>query len=257
VKKRVFTSSLLFADGFVLSGTFVKSSNTIPNWRAIWNKTKFITSIGHIKEKEAMMDKTLTITEHKNREDYQFDFDKIAKLLLNQIELITKESAYRIREIEFYYYSDNHTDFYCHKNERQKKSNRLYFHRFKDPEKYDRLKRKGIDITIGNGSSNFGGILIRAIENIKTKKILIGIGNLTNQIITEIGGTFVIKDIYDSNKSVFDSSAQIHLKSASDNGFKIYKKQRQGLNMKKEDLRSFYLNSKYNYFTYPLIEILK
>jgi len=203
------------------------------------------------------MNETLTINEHNKREDYQFDFDKIAKVLLNQKELIAKENSYRIREIEFYYYSDNHTDFYCHKNDRQKNNNRLYFHRFKDPEKYKRLKQKGIDITIGNGSSIFGGILIRAIENIKTNEIITGIGTLTNQIIKEIGGTFVIQDIYDSNKSIFDSSAQIFLKSAPDNGFSIFKKHRQGINLKKEDLGSFYLDSKYNYFTYPIIEILK
>ena len=203
------------------------------------------------------MNETLTINEHDKREDYQSDFDKIAKVLLNETELITKENSYRIREIEFYYHSDNHTDFYCHKNERQKKSNRLYFHRFKNPDKYERLKQKGIDITIGNGKSIYGGILIRAIENIKTNEILTGIGNITNQIINEIGGTSVIQDIYNSNKTIFDSSAPIYLKSFLDNGLKIFKKHRQGLNLKKEDLESFYLNSKYNYFTYPLIEIVK
>jgi len=35
------------------------------------------------------------------------------------------------------------------------------------------------------------------------------------------------------------------------------KKYRQGLNLKKEDADKFYLNSKYNYFTYPEIEVLK
>lgn len=33
------------------------------------------------------------------------------------------------------------------------KNNRLYFYRFKDAEKYIRLKQKGIDITIGNGKT--------------------------------------------------------------------------------------------------------
>ena len=62
-------------------------------------------------------------------------------------------------------------DFYCHKNERQLTNQKLYFHRFKDPvkdpEKYERLKQKGMDITVGNGESIFGGILIRTIENEK------------------------------------------------------------------------------------------
>ena len=76
------------------------------------------------------MSDTFTIREHNKKEDYQSDFDRIAKVLLNHTELIAKEKSYRIREIEFYYYSANHTDFYCHKNERQLKSLKLYFHRF-------------------------------------------------------------------------------------------------------------------------------
>jgi hypothetical protein len=83
--------------------------------------------------------------------------------LLNHTELITKENSYRIREIEFYYYSVIHTDFYCHKNKRQLTGQKLYFHRFKDPEKYERLKQKGMDITVGNGInlSNFTAFMAK------------------------------------------------------------------------------------------------
>ncbi len=203
------------------------------------------------------MSHSFIINEHSNKKDYQSDFDRIAKVLLNQTELVTKENFYRIREIEFYYYSAKHTDFYCHRNDRQLKNNRLYFHRFKDPEKYVRLKQKGIDITMGNGKTIYGGVLIRAIENIKTNEIFTGIGKLTNQVINDIGDTFAIQDVYNSDKSIFDSSALIYLKSVPDNGLRIFKKHRQGLNLKKEDSGSFYLNSKYNYFTYPAIEMLK
>lgn len=120
------------------------------------------------------MEETLIIKEHNNFEDYQSDFDRIARVLLNKVELVTKENVYRIREIEFYYYSPNHNDFYCHKHERQRTCNRLYFHRFKSPASYDKLKFKGLDITNGNDNS-YGGILIRAIENTKSNEILTGI----------------------------------------------------------------------------------
>ena len=202
------------------------------------------------------MKDTLTINRNEKREDYQYDFDKIAKILLNQTELIANNCSYRIREIEFYYFSNNHTDFYCHKNLRQLSNQRLYFHRFKDPEKYIRLKQKGIDITNGNGESIFGGILIRAIENNETNQIITGIGNLTNQIISDIGGTFSISDIYASDKDIFDSSALIYLKISQNNGLKIFKKHREGIKLKKEDTDSFYLNAKYNYFSFPEIEVL-
>ena len=203
------------------------------------------------------MSHNFIINEHNKKEDYQSDFDRIAKVLLNQTELVTQKNFYRIREIEFYYYSAEHTDFYCHRNDRQLKNNSLYFHRFKDPEKYVRLKQKGIDITMGNGKTIYGGILIRAIENIKTNEIFTGIGKLTNQVINDIGGTFAIQDIYNAGKSIFDSSALIYLKSVSDNGLRIFKKRRQGLNLKKDDIGSFYWDSKYNYFTYPVIEMIK
>lgn len=202
------------------------------------------------------MNETLTIKEHNNREEYQSDFDRIAKTLLNHTILKTIENSYRIREIEFYYHSAIHTDFYCHKNDRQLKNQRLYFHRFKDPEKYVRLKHKGIDITLGNGEEIFGGILIRAIENIETNEIITGIGNLANQIIIDIGGTFSILELYESNKNIFDSTGPIYLDTGKENSFKIFKKIRQGLNLAKEDVDKFYLDSKYNYFTYPEIEVL-
>ena len=203
------------------------------------------------------MNDIFKVKKSENREDYQYDFDKLAKILLNQTELVTKVNSYRIREIEFYYYSHTHTDFYCHKNERQLTNQRLYFHRFKDPEKYVRLKQKGIDITIGNGKTIFGGILIRAIENVETNEIITGIGNLTNQIIDDIGGTLLINEIYESDKNIFDSSGLVYLKDCQKNALKIFKKHRQGLNLKKEDTDKFYLNSKYNYFSYPEIEVLK
>jgi len=203
------------------------------------------------------MNNDFSIIDHEKKEDYRKDFDKIAKVLLNQTKLIVNENSYLIREIEFYYYCANHTDFYCHKNDRQLKYNRLYFHRFKDPGKYMRLKQKGLDLTIGNDSSIYGGILIRAIENAKTNMIYTGIGNLTNQIISDIGGAFVIQEVYNEDKSNFDPSSLIHLEASSDNGLTIFKQQRQGLNLKKEDSENFYFNSKYNYFTYPVIELLK
>ena len=68
------------------------------------------------------MKEALFINKHDNKEGYQTDFDKIAKVLLNRTELKVNKTAYRIIEIEFYYRSANHIDVYCHKNERQRRS---------------------------------------------------------------------------------------------------------------------------------------
>lgn len=114
-----------------------------------------------------------------------------------------------------------------------------------------------MDITVGNGESIFGGILIRTIENEKTKEIITGIGNVANRIISDMNGTSGIRELYKYDKNIFDPTGLVFLKTGQNNGLKIFKKHRQGLNLKKEDADKFYLNSKYNYFTYPEIEVLK
>lgn len=202
------------------------------------------------------MNRLLTIPRDLKKGKHQVEFDRIAKKLLNTCELRTPENAYLIREIEFYYYSDNHTDYYCHKNSEQLNNSTFYFHRFKDPEKYLRLKQKGIDITFGNQSCcEYGGILIRAIQNINSGNIFTGIGKLTNHIIGEIGGPKEIQKLYNSG-DVFKKSSNLHLFCSDNNQLKIFKKCRQGLNHKPKDTDKFYLNATYNYFTYPEISEL-
>lgn len=198
----------------------------------------------------------LNIKKFEKREEYQIEFDRVAKDILNSYELRTPANSYLIREIEFYYYTENHTDFYCHKNDRQLNNSTFYFHRFKDPEKYLRLKQKGIDITFGKQENIYGGILIRAIQDINSGNVYTGIGKLTNRIIDEIGGTKEIQKLYDSNNSVFDKSSSLYLLNSHNNGLRIFKKHRQGLNQKASDSDKFYLKSVYNYFTYPKISEL-
>jgi hypothetical protein len=202
------------------------------------------------------MTETLIIKDYNNRRDYEFEFDRIAKVILNNFELRTLKSTYIISEIEFYYYSRNHTDYYCHKNLRQLLNSRFYFHRFKDPDKYSNLKQKGTDITIGDNNNTFGGILIRAIQDKESAEFYTGIGNITNRIIEEIGGTSEIQKLYDSDISVFNNSTNLYLQNSINNGLKIFKKKRQGLNHDTIDSDKFYINAPYNYFTYPKISEL-
>jgi hypothetical protein len=199
------------------------------------------------------MIKVFSIKEYNCKEDYSIEFSRIAKIILNCVDLVTLKNSYLIREIEFYYYSAYHTDYYCHKVPRQQLNSRFYFHRFKDPDKYVNLKRKGLDITIGNNNEIYGGILIRAIQNKKTGEIYNGIGNLTNLIINEIGGTSEIEKIYKLEIDVFNNNSCLFLSSSSDKGFRIFKKQRQGLNLISKDTDRFYIDSKYNYFTYLIL----
>ncbi len=192
----------------------------------------------------------------KHKEQF-IEFDRIAKLLLNRCIFQTPKESYLIREIEFYYSSGDHTDHYCHENPRQLTNSRLYFHRFNNPEKYKKLRRKGIDITIGDDSNVYGGILIRTLQNIKTKEVISGIGKITNEIIDEIGGAEIITTIYENDNSILDQNSILRLLETENNNLTIYKKQRIGLNRKESDSDGFYHSAKYNYFTYPEIEVLK
>jgi len=194
--------------------------------------------------------------DNDNKEQIFSEFNRVAKILLNETIIKTPCESYLIREIEFYYFSKNHLDYYCHKNERQLSNSRLYFHRFKNFDTYKRLKQKGIDITIGNNSNHFGGILLRTLQNFKTKEIISGIGNITNKIIDEIGGAKVISTIYEKDYDIFHENSILKFIKTKNNKLKIYKRQRIGLNFKKEDSDKFFLMAKYNFFTYPEIEEL-
>ena len=199
----------------------------------------------------------LNIIDFKEKEEFQSEFDRIAKEILHNYHLVTPVDSYIIREIEFYYFSKTHQDNSCHQNKRQLLNSRFYFHRFKDPSKYLNQKRKGIDITFGNNMENFGGILIRAIQSVKTHDVLLGIGNISNRIIFELGGPNKILDLYRIDNDVFDKTALLHLAKEDINEFKIFRKGRQGLLLDKNVVNKFFLNASYNYFTYPeLTELL-
>ena len=78
----------------------------------------------------------LSASTHRNKEEFIKEFDRIAEIILNRTELLTIKDTFLIREIEFYYYSQAHTDIYCHKHERQGRNARFYFHRYTNPKSY-------------------------------------------------------------------------------------------------------------------------
>lgn len=100
------------------------------------------------------------------------DFEKIAFELLNKWVLRVDSSIFRITEIEFYLNGSNHIDGYTHGHERQKKIGQWYFH------------ASGIDLTFGS-EDFFGGILIRGIYNLGTKKYVNG----PIKVLTELFGS--------------------------------------------------------------------
>ena len=102
------------------------------------------------------------------RSDFKEWFKGIAKLLLNNYHIETPSTKYRLTEIEFYYYNENHPDesTYGYSKKTSKPKSRIDLHKEKQRKTLNWFFHySGIDISIGNGTSP-GGILIRGIEKI-------------------------------------------------------------------------------------------
>ena len=88
-------------------------------------------------------------------------FARIAERLLNGLRLIVGKQAYRLVEIEFYYWSDTHPDPFAHRDPIQFSIGHWYFHRTRGTLRNGSFK--GLDLTFGDGPTS-GGILIRGME---------------------------------------------------------------------------------------------
>jgi hypothetical protein len=88
-------------------------------------------------------------------------FTPIAQCLLNGSRLVAGGQAYRLVEIEFYFWSDTHPDPFTHRDPIQFHIGHWYFHRTRGT--YRGGSFKGLDLTFGDPTSS-GGILIRGLE---------------------------------------------------------------------------------------------
>ena len=73
-------------------------------------------------------------------------FARIARELLNNYNLIVAGEKYRLVEIEFYCYAEEHPDVFTHREELQKEFGIWYFHR--NAGKYKSGSFKGLDLTL-------------------------------------------------------------------------------------------------------------
>jgi len=109
------------------------------------------------------------------KENSYYNFNNIARLLLNNSILKIKNKSFLITEIEFYFYSNNHSDCSIHKSKHQLFSNTWYVHT---------KGRGGLDITFGNeDKKEFGGILIRGIKSVATNQYIDGPTNTLKHIL--------------------------------------------------------------------------
>jgi len=111
-------------------------------------------------ENEKLKSEFLTNSLINEAVEVEIVFDKIADWLFNRVVLCVDNESFRFIEIEFYYYSDKHPDTYTYRKKEQLEHGRWYDH------------SSGIDLTFGDEKSNYGGVLIRGIKNLKNEKYI-------------------------------------------------------------------------------------
>lgn len=115
---------------------------------------------------------------------------------------------------------------------------------------------KGMDLTFGDNSNSHGGILIRAIMNISTKKYIEGPCNTVTEILKSQGAKeckeLELLSWPKHDGDAFDTTHFIHLVPCDPSNLKIEKSPRVGLTLKRYDLlKEKYWMSDYRYLSYP------
>ena len=179
------------------------------------------------------------------------DFEKKANEIINKKILIVNGQKFRFHEIEFYYYSKKHLDVSCHKNEMQMSNDQWYFHRMgkKKEDGYKGGTYKGLDMTIGSEKNkNYGGILIRTIQDCDTEEIIEGPCKCVNKIL-EICKKTSIKELVDTiSLNIYDNDMLYIEEDKKLKKKKIKTGTRVGLTLAKKDMDKWIFQP-YRYLT--------
>lgn len=183
-------------------------------------------------------------------------FNQIAQELLNNYSLIVAGEKYRLVEIEFYCYAEEHPDIFTHRDKLQKELGHWYFHRKSD--KYKSGSFKGLDLTFGD-STMYCGILIRTIEK-ADGTIICGpslcVDNLlaTTQCVrvAQLDEKIAGKNVWDKDNIIYLQKVEIEPGSLAHH--QIFSSGRVGLSLKKAKLCSNmpdYVLRPYRYLSKP------
>ena len=100
--------------------------------------------------------------------------EEIALDIITNRKIVINESKYSFIDIEFYFWHSNHQDEYTLDHNRRPKGE-FEIHRF------------GVDISLGDSKSEYGGILIRGLYDENNKKVI-----PKSHIVKELYNQFVI-----------------------------------------------------------------
>jgi hypothetical protein len=110
------------------------------------------------------------------------DPDYLTDQLINKHVMIVGTKTFQLVELEYYHKSNTHPDGFVHGDQEQLQTGTWYYHRMKGS--YKEGTFKGMDITFGP-SDQYGGLLVRAIKDLGTNKIIEGPCLVVNAILEE------------------------------------------------------------------------
>jgi hypothetical protein len=184
----------------------------------------------------------------KELKDVNDWFSSLAIDLIRNYELHINKKVYKLVELEFYLYTDNHPDPYVHRNELQLKTlGNWYFHRENSAKKTFTLK--GVDITFGTVNKDYGGILIRCIMDVETKELIEGPSKVVDQILTcnDVESVLELKELNDNDWNISNPILKLVPSTNKTRCKKMMRGPRVGLKSKSEDS---YLDRNYRYRIY-------
>jgi 3-methyladenine DNA glycosylase Mpg len=179
-------------------------------------------------------------------------FTRIADRLLNGSRLIAGQQTYRLVEVEFYYWSDAHSDPFTHRDPIQFLIGHWYFHRSRGT--YRGGSFKGLDLTFGDPTSS-GGILIRGLET-RDGTLIDGPSLCVDHLLDATGAADVSSlDRAIAGRLAWDDGNPLLLRpTEKSEGRRIYRSARVGLFLKRAGSRTEstrFVMRPYRYLTEP------
>ena len=169
---------------------------------------------------------------HVDSDDkFQTWFAELATQLLNQCDFVAAGNRYRFAELEMYYSGGPHPDLFAHRDPLQLESGRWYFHRTRG--EYRGGSFKGLDLTLGDGTSHFG-ILIRGIVA-SDDTLLDGPCVMVDHLLEKTkAATVAALDGIINQRSIWDTASPLHIVEAEKpRKATVYQCSRVGLSLKK------------------------
>lgn len=172
--------------------------------------------------------------------------------LLTASELLIAGHPHRFLELEFYYCSPEHPDTFTHCHVDQQSFGKWCFHRAgpSPTSKYRNGTRKGLDISIG-GPGVYGGILIRGLYDLTTKRVISGPCRVVDHIL-QLCGTTTIDTLVAQLGPCSTTGPILELRTVPTRTHTIQCKPRVGLSLKRPDEhKPRFLTAPYNFSVAP------